>query len=229
MSNIQVSSLSSLAAGALLSAVLGSHGTCAAGYAAVRVSLLWFEHLARTCVAPLYRVRPGRYADNNAEFVLQASASSAPRQYVTKDPTVVHVAMLTVLLGFSDALLAALAFSTGDAMVLACIALVLSRGVWRRIAVLVMVYKVAMHGVPGAHDLVRGLSLAAGMACSAMHLPRIHELARAAISIIVVMQLSYGPCTNGWRAVPMSVLVPWSLYYFRAQPVGLLIIAAVSL
>ena len=80
-------------------------------------------------MAPLYRVRPGNYADSNAEFVVQASASSAPRMYVSKDPTVVHVAMLTTLLGICDALSAALASSAGDAIVLACIALLLSRGV----------------------------------------------------------------------------------------------------
>jgi hypothetical protein len=229
MSNIQVSSLSSLAAGAVLSTVLGSQGTCAAGYAVARVSLLWFEHLVRTCVAPLYRVRPGSYVDSNAEFVVQASASSAPRMYVTKDPTVIHVAMLTVLLGICDATSAALPSSAGDAVVLACVALLLSCGVWRRVAAMVVVYKLAMHGVPGAPDLLRGLSLSMTMACSAMHLPRIHELARAAISIIVVIQLSYGPCTNGLRAVPVSVLVTWALHHFRAQPVGLLIIAAVWL
>lgn len=180
-------------------------------------------------MAPLYRVRPGNYADSNAEFVVQASASSAPRMYVSKDPTVVHVAMLTTLLGICDALSAALASSAGDAIVLACVALLLSRGVWRRVAALVVVYKLVTHGVPAAPDLLRGMSLAMGMACSTMHLPRIHEFARAAISIITVMQLSYGPCTNGLRAIPVSVLVSLALHHFRAQPVGLLIITAVWL
>ena len=229
MSKIQWSTLSSLAAGALLSAVLGSTGTCSAGYAAVRVSLMWFGHLANTCLLPLYRVRPQRYSENNAEFVLQASASSAPRTYVSKDPTVVHVAMLTALLGISDALAVGLPHTRGDAFVLTCVAFYIAHGVWRKVAILAVLYTTATNGLPGAHDLVRGMSITMGMACSVMHLPWTHQVARVVISIILVWQMAYGPCTNGIRAVPISVLMSLSIHKLQAPPVALLIIAAVAL
>jgi len=229
MSKIQWSTLSSLATGALLSAVLGSTGTCGVGYATLRLSLLWFEHLANTCLLPLYRVRPQHYAENNAEFVRQASASSAPRTHVLKEPTVVHVAMLTMFLGISDAMAVALPHTRGDAFVLTCVACYISQGVWRQVALLAVLYTMSIHGLPGAHDLVRGMSIAIGMACSTMHLPWRHQLARAAISSITVYQVAYGPCTSGLRAVPISILVSFSIHKVRAPPVALLIIAAVWL
>jgi len=225
MSKIQCSTLSSLAGGASLAAILGSTGSCAAGYAAIRVSLLWFEHLLKICVLPLYRVHPQRYAENNAEFVRQAGASSAPRLYVAKDPTVVHIAMLTLLLGISDAMAVTLPHTCGDALVLACFACYIARGVWRQVAILAIFYTTAVHGLPGANDLVRGMSIALCMTCSVMHLPWTHTVARAAISIILVWHIAYGPCTNKLRAFPVTIVVPFALHTLRAQPVALLIIA----
>lgn len=229
MSKIQRSTLSSLAGGASLAAILGSTGSCAAGYAATRLSLLWFEHLSKICVVPLYRVRPQHYAEDNSEFVRQAGASSAPRLYVAKDPTVVHVAMLTLLLGISDAMAVTLPHTCGDGLVLACFACYIARGVWRQVAVLAILFTTAVHGLPGANDLVRGLSIALCIACSVMHLPWTHTVARALVSMILVWHLSYLPCSNALRAFPVTIGVPFALHTLRAQPVALLIIATVLL
>jgi len=227
MSGIRSTTLSSLVTGAVLAAVLRSDGKCGYGYASVQLSVLWLGHLYVSCLPSLYSVQPQLYVDSNSDFMCSSAASAVPRLYVSKDPTVVHMVMLTLLLGVSDALAATMPPNAADASLLALCAVIISAGLARRLSIIAFVYSVLTHPYPGAQSMVRVLSLALSIACSNMHLPKLYVIGRCAVAILVAVLYTYGPCTAWLRAVPPVAVLHLGLTTFRARPVVVLIIASV--
>jgi len=195
----------------------------------VQVLICWFGFIIGDCLPVLYRRASEIYSDHNSTFMTESSASSAPRAFVSHDPAVVHVGIVTVVLGICDALAAVLPASSGDSYMLTAIAVLLSptRGV-RVISMLSFMYVVATLPLPHAYGMLRMFSLLFAIMCANVYFPRKYAAVRVLVSVVTA--ISYVPtaaCTSPMRAVPPVALLYLSLYYGSASPTATLIIAAI--
>lgn len=229
MSNLQVTGLSSLATGVCFAAVLASRGACPVGWCSVQLLVIWLTYLLKATRSVRYAVHPEMYVETNSEFVTNSTAAAAPRLFVSKDPTVLHLVFMTLLLGVCDALAATIGPADTDAFVLAAVSCVFA-GYWRRVGACVALYKVAHYGLPSAHALVRiGSVLFALLACN-MNLSRAHIMCRFAISSLLVMQVSPSVhCTSWLRAIPPLLALQAGVQSYRGNVPAILIIAAILL
>jgi hypothetical protein len=230
MSNLQVTGLSSLATGGCFAAVLASRGSCPFGWFSVQLASLWVAYLLKATRSVRYSVRPEMYTENNSEFVLNSTAAAAPRLFVSKDPTVLHLTFVTLMLGVCDALAATIAPADTDAFVLAALSCLFA-GHCKKVraaGICVVLYKVAYYGLPGAPALLRICSVLFALLACNMNLSRAHIAGRFAISSLIVMQVSSSvQCTSWFRAIPPLLVLQAGVQSYRGNlPVILIITAA---
>ena len=126
ISGIRRTTLSSLAVGLLLSYVVGSSGACVYGFISAQIIMAWWSAIYRDCIPVMHRCRSSNYTEHNSVFISESSASAAPRAFVSHDPAVVHVGIVTLVLGICDAFAAVLPYSPGDNYMLGLLAVLIS-------------------------------------------------------------------------------------------------------
>lgn len=224
-SNIHRWSLSSLAAGIGLALVLRSSGKCAYGFVSAQLLSVWVLAVYRHCVNYMHRSDPGVYVEHNTSFLAESTASAAPRQYVLRERTVVYFGTLSIALGVSDALVAVLPHTSADNYVLLVFAIALGKGGSRLLGVAAMMYCVAVHPLPLAHEMLRPLCLVLPILCANICLPRAHSVLRVTVCATTALLYAAGPCTSIVRAIPPAMVVQGSLFALGANPPLTFIIA----
>lgn len=205
MSNIHRLRLSSLAAGVCLALVLRSGGACAYGFLSIQLLSVWAVAVYRYCANYMHRSKPEAYTEHNSVFLAESTASTAPRQYILREPTVVYYGTLSVALGVSDALLAVMPHTSADNYVLLALAISMSGGMTRLLGFSSMVYCLVLRPLPLAHEMIRPLSFALPMLCCNMSLPRVHRMLRFVACAVTALLYSPGSCTSMLRAIPPAL------------------------
>jgi len=223
MSYTHLPSLYSASAGLLLGYLASSRGTCAPGYIAVNLLVLWgcfARSWARHC---FYRVDASSYREHNARFATQASATSAPRQSAPYQPT--HYAVLALTAGVCDALSLLIGASVGDSWVMLATALALSRRPIVRVPIVLMLVYRATGTLPLAYDLVRGMVAVLGVLCRHARMRLRYDLLRITVASVMVLCWGGVSCTNKWMILsPVSFLA--IAFGFRLNPPMVLALAS---
>ena len=187
--------------------------------------MAWWGAIYRDCIPVMHRCTGANYAEHNSVFIKESSASAAPRAFVSHDPAVVHVGIVTLVLGICDAFAAVLPYSTGDNYMLGLLAVLISptRAV-RIFSALCFFYVVGTHPVPHAYGMVRMFSLAFSLVCANIYSPRKYAICRVLVSTVAAIAYCPVACTSLLRAVPPVAM----LYAFRGSysPTAVLIIAS---
>ena len=210
--------------GVILGFVIRGKSVCHRGYLSLQLMILWLRIGLQYAYPCVYSSQGAEHKDLNRSVAELNRATSVPRVVHVGRPRIAHYVMLSVVSGLTDALSLTMGAAAGDSHMLSLAALALSSRATRLPSLCLAVYVFLSQPLPLVHGILRGLLTAISVLSSLAILPRQWAVFRIGVASAVAMSAA-GPCLSQVGSISPALLISFSLYSLRVNPVSLLTFA----